>query len=301
MIVDLSGITTSLPNETLFIYLEALKEAVSAVLLVVRKGKQYLVRYVSKTLHDAKRNYASLEEMALALRHVSRRPRRYFKAHHITIIIDQPVKQILTKADTSGEASSVKGSGTGLVLIIPTKTEYTYALRLNFESTNNQVEYEALLAGLRIAKKIGIQSLSADVLSKLALVAFNHLTKEVLVETLDMPSTNVEKINAVAKEEGETWKTPIINCLERGMWPKDKNEACALRIKIGPLQANNVIHEIHMGACNIHLKARSMVVKAIRQGYYWPTMHQDVREEIRKCDSCQIYSLIPKIPKTLMT
>ncbi|GKB38304.1 reverse transcriptase domain-containing protein [Tanacetum coccineum] len=30
-------------------------------------------------------------------------------------------------------------------------------------------------------------------------------------------------------------------------------------------------------------------------------MHRDAREEIRKCDSCQIHSPIPKLPKTLMT
>ncbi|GJY50090.1 reverse transcriptase domain-containing protein [Tanacetum coccineum] len=129
--------------------------------------------------------------MALALRHVSRRLRRYFEAHPITVIIDQPIKQVLNKADTSGRlasysvelaaynityeprsaikgqeewvlytngAYSAKGSGTDLVLISPMKTEYTYALRLNFESTNNQAKYEALLAGLRIAKKMGYNS-----------------------------------------------------------------------------------------------------------------------------------------------
>ncbi|GJZ02800.1 reverse transcriptase domain-containing protein [Tanacetum coccineum] len=42
-------------------------------------------------------------------------------------------------------ASNIRGSGAGLIVIIPTKTEYTYALRLNFDSTNNQAEYEALL------------------------------------------------------------------------------------------------------------------------------------------------------------
>ncbi|GJW34669.1 reverse transcriptase domain-containing protein [Tanacetum coccineum] len=331
--------------------------------------------------------------MALTLRHVSRRLRRYFEAHPITIIKDQLIKQVLNKADTSGRlapyfvelaaynvtyeprsaikgqvladfineipvgsddvmprqtqytvdhdkdykeewvlytdgASSAKGSCTGLVLISPTKTEYTYALRLNFESNNNQAEYEALLAGLRIAKKIGNiprnKNQKADVLSKLASVAFNHLTKEVLVETLDMPSTDMKEINAVVEEEGETWMTPIVNCLERGIWPEDQHEARALRMKIGqyvmeegvlfkrsylmpmlrcvgPLQANYVIREIHMGACSMHLKARSVVAKAIRQGYYWPTMHRDAREEIRKCDSCQIHSPIPKLPKTLMT
>ncbi|GKD29242.1 reverse transcriptase domain-containing protein [Tanacetum coccineum] len=145
------------------------------------------------------------------------------------------------------EVSSVKGSDAGLVLISLTKTKYTYALRLNFESTNNHAEYESLLAGLRISKKTGVQSLSVNVDSKFV----------------------ASQING-------------------------NYEAC-------PLQANYVIREIYMGACNMHLKARSVVIKAIRQGYYWPTMHQDTREEIRKCDSCQIHSLIPKLPKTLMT
>ncbi|GJR07615.1 reverse transcriptase domain-containing protein [Tanacetum coccineum] len=70
---------------------------------------------------------------------------------------------------------------------------------------------------------------------------------------------------------------------------------------VGPLHANYVIWKIHMGACIMHLKARSVVAKVIRQGYYWPTMHRDTKEEIRKCDSCQIHSPIPKLPKILMT
>nr|GEV21451.1 reverse transcriptase domain-containing protein [Tanacetum cinerariifolium] len=58
---------------------------------------------ITKTLHDAKRNYAPLEKMALTLQHISRRLKRYFEAHPITIITDQPIKQILKKADTSGQ------------------------------------------------------------------------------------------------------------------------------------------------------------------------------------------------------
>ncbi|GKA82813.1 hypothetical protein Tco_0789561 [Tanacetum coccineum] len=72
----------------------------------------------------------------------------------------------------------------------------------------------------------------ADVLTKLASVAFNHLTNEILVETLDVPSMDVEEINTIVEEEGKTWMTPIINCLEKGIWPKDQNEAHALRMKI---------------------------------------------------------------------
>ncbi|GJX94944.1 reverse transcriptase domain-containing protein [Tanacetum coccineum] len=76
---------------------------VSAVLLIVRKGKQYPVHYVSRTLYDTERNYAPLKKVALALRHVSRRLRRYLEAHPITVITDQSIKKILSQANTSGK------------------------------------------------------------------------------------------------------------------------------------------------------------------------------------------------------
>ncbi|GJZ41904.1 reverse transcriptase domain-containing protein [Tanacetum coccineum] len=50
-------------------------------------------------------------------------------------------------------ASSSKGVGDGLVLIDPSRIKYTYAIRMNFPSTNNEAEYEALLAGMRIAEQ----------------------------------------------------------------------------------------------------------------------------------------------------
>ncbi|GJX88511.1 reverse transcriptase domain-containing protein [Tanacetum coccineum] len=52
---------------------------------------------------DQERNYAQLEKLALALRHVSRRMRRYFEALPIKVIMDQPINQILSKAEASGK------------------------------------------------------------------------------------------------------------------------------------------------------------------------------------------------------
>ncbi|GKG22616.1 hypothetical protein Tco_0387919, partial [Tanacetum coccineum] len=68
----------------------------------------------------------------------------------------------------------------------------------------------------------------ADVLSKLASVAFNHLTKEVLVEILNKQSTEGQEVHTIVEEEGDNWMTPIIRGLEEGIWPEDKNEARCL-------------------------------------------------------------------------
>ena len=118
--------------------------------------------------------------------------------------------------------------------------------------------------------------------------------------------------------------TPIIKCLEEGVWPEDANEARSLRMKIphymmedgvlfkksylcpmlrcvGPLQANYIIREVDEGICGMHSRPRSVVAKLMRRGYYWPTMHKDAWDEIRKCDSCQIHAPIPKQPKTFLT
>nr|GEX76662.1 reverse transcriptase domain-containing protein [Tanacetum cinerariifolium] len=43
------------------------------------------------------------------------------------------------------------------------------------------------------------------------------------------------------------------------------------------------------------------VQKAVRQGYYWPTIHEDAKKEVEKCDSCQIHASVPRLSKTLMT
>ena len=50
-------------------------------------------------------------------------------------------------------------SGAGLILINFEGTVTEYALQFNFKALNNQIEYEALLVGLKIAKKLGINNL----------------------------------------------------------------------------------------------------------------------------------------------
>ncbi|GKE74016.1 reverse transcriptase domain-containing protein, partial [Tanacetum coccineum] len=64
-------------------------------------------------------------------------------------------------------ASSFDGSIAGMMVVNPEGKEYTYALMFAFETTNNEVKYEALLAGLRIAKEMEIQELIIFVDSQL--------------------------------------------------------------------------------------------------------------------------------------
>ncbi|GKB76805.1 reverse transcriptase domain-containing protein [Tanacetum coccineum] len=173
-------------KEELIVYLVAAKDAVSTVLMTEKEAKQMPIYFVSHALRGPKVNYTSMEKLVLALVHASKRLKRYFQAHPIIVVTDQPIKQVPRvsvkgqiladfiverpeedSSDTSIEieeqllepwilftdrSSCVDGSGAGLILTNPEGTKFTYALRFRFEATNNEAEYEALIARLRIAE-----------------------------------------------------------------------------------------------------------------------------------------------------
>ncbi|GJT00017.1 reverse transcriptase domain-containing protein [Tanacetum coccineum] len=72
-------------------------------------------------------------------------------------------------------SSCTDGSGAGLILTNPEGMEFTYALRFRFDATNNEAEYEALIAVLRIAEQIGVKNLQANVNSRLVANQVNEM------------------------------------------------------------------------------------------------------------------------------
>ena len=55
--------------------------------------------------------------------------------------------------------SNASRARAGLILIGPEGDVVGYALHFEFSATNNKVEYEAILAGLRVAREAGAQHL----------------------------------------------------------------------------------------------------------------------------------------------
>nr|GEW92858.1 reverse transcriptase domain-containing protein [Tanacetum cinerariifolium] len=118
----------------------------------------------------------------------------------------------------------------------------------------------------------------------------------VLVEVLETKSITRKEVTAVIEEDGPTWMTELVNYLKEGILPGDEKEARNLRLK-----AQYVMREIHEGSCSMHAGLRSVVAKAIRLGYFWPTMHKDARDMIRKCSDCQIYRPVARHPQQSLT
>ncbi|GJU59503.1 reverse transcriptase domain-containing protein [Tanacetum coccineum] len=102
LITELPTLTAPREHEELIIYLAAAKETISAVLMTDREGRQIPVYFVSRTLRGPEVNYTPMEKLVLALLSASKRLKRYFQAHTIVVITNQPIKQLLSSSEISG-------------------------------------------------------------------------------------------------------------------------------------------------------------------------------------------------------
>ncbi|XP_075481084.1 uncharacterized protein LOC142521781 [Primulina tabacum] len=66
----------------------------------------------------------------------------------------QPEEEEVWKVFVDG-ASNLSGCGVGVVLIVPSGKKVKLALRIDSRVTNNEAEYEAVLAGLQAAREVG--------------------------------------------------------------------------------------------------------------------------------------------------
>jgi ribonuclease HI len=117
------------------------------------------------------------------------------------------------------------------------------------------------------------------------------------------------------------WQTPYLQYLHRGELPLDRAEArrLARRAKsfvllgdgnelyhgspsgilqrcISIAEGQELLQEIHSGACGHHAAPRALVGNAFRQGFYWPTAVADATRIVRTCQGCQFYASRPTCP-----
>ncbi|XP_074327806.1 uncharacterized protein LOC141665720 [Apium graveolens] len=137
---------------------------------------------------------------------------------------------------------------------------------------------------------------------------------------LQKPSIDSEEVLEI--ESNQNWMTPFINYLEKGELPEDKGKSQRLKAKaakfileegllyrrtfsspilkcIGSEEAKYSLMEVHEGICGDHISAKDLAHKIIRQSYYWPTIHQDTVEFVKKYKECQLFSNVSRISPVL--
>ena len=163
----------------------------------------------------------------------------------------------------------------------------------------------------------------ADILARMTAVRDQKMPKSVPSEVKSSP--NIEQnLEVLRIEQKSSWMDPMISYIRDGVLAPDKLRVRKIKAQAsrytmidGVLyrrgytlpflrcldedDADYVLREVHEGVCGNHSSARSLAHKALRQGYFWPTMHQDVQEKTRSCMSCQSFTNFSTQPPEKLT
>jgi hypothetical protein len=61
-------------------------------------------------------------------------------------------------------------------------------------------------------------------------------------------------------------------------------------------EGQELLQEIHSGACGHHAAPRALVGNTFREGFYWPTAVTDATRIVRTCQGCQFYARQMHLP-----
>ncbi|XP_022855573.1 uncharacterized protein LOC111376801 [Olea europaea var. sylvestris] len=170
-------------------------------------------------------------------------------------------------------ASNSSGSGADIIITSPEKTtEIQCALRFEFEATNNEVQYEAIVIALELTKNLECECVKvfsdsqlvvaraenakADALSRLVFMGVDGLDRTVHIKMVREPSiaqkpSVIDILHTIGLPEAFgielSFTLPYLRCLK-------------------PSESLQAMTEVHEGICGNHQEARALAYKLIRFG-----------------------------------
>ena len=117
----------------------------------------------------------------------------------------------------------------------------------------------------------------------------------------------------VDEVQAPSWAQPILNFLMNRELPDDEISARRVLCRAGAYTIVNrelvrrnvtgvfqrcvesekgqaILKYIHQGECGDHAASRSLVAKAFRHSFFWPTALEDAKELVKHCKGCQKFS-----------
>jgi len=133
------------------------------------------------------------------------------------------------------------------------------------------------------------------------------------------PIVGERSLQVCLVEAGETWITPYQSYLADGVLPLEPKKARKIKknsskyilidgklfkhgfphlvlVCVSDEKCMRIMAELHEGICGSHIGGRSLSSKAIRAGYYWPTMRGDCTGYAQRCKQCQQHADWHKAP-----
>nr|XP_023882026.1 uncharacterized protein K02A2.6-like [Quercus suber] len=211
-----------------------------------------------------------------------------------------PPKNVKEVQSLNGKIAALnrQAEGVGVVLQSPEGDMVECMVRLEFLTTNNEAEYEALITGLDLAKAAGVERVVI------------YCDFQVVVNQELGPQSD--------------WIASLVSYLKNGILPDGKEAARKLKVQatrfvlirdvlykrgfscpylrcVGPEEAGYIMREVHKGICENHSGSRSLVHKLVRTGYFWPTMQKDAETYVKACNKCQRFSNVIRQPLEELT
>ncbi|KAL0430798.1 UNVERIFIED_CONTAM: hypothetical protein Sradi_0705800 [Sesamum radiatum] len=223
------------PGDTIYLYLSVAPQDVSSVLIREEGEKQLPIYYVSKVLNGAEGRYTFIEKMTLALVVTARRLHPYFLSHPIEVKTNIPLKTTI-KAQALVDFVSEMAK----MSIKDASQDQKWLLHVDGSSTA-----QGSGAGIVITTPQGEDLEFA--------IKFDFKASNNEAELTTRATRFIMQEHILYKK---SYTHPLLWCLstEEGI---------------------HILQEIHSGCCGTHAGTRILANKALRAGYFWPTMKQD--------------------------
>jgi sulfur relay (sulfurtransferase) DsrC/TusE family protein len=136
---------------------------------------------------------------------------------------------------------------------------------------------------------------------------FFHVISDASMKTIEVEARVINLI------EGEGWHAPIIAYLRHYYEPDSTTEHNRMQVRakayqivgndlyktfvsspllrcVSKVEGQEILSKIHIGICRIHIGARALATKVLKQRFYWPVVIDDTPKLVSMCEACQKFS-----------
>jgi ribonuclease HI len=264
----------------------------AGVLFISPRGEQ--LKYVLQILWEVSNNEAEYEALL----------------HGLCLAISLGIKRLLAYGDS-------------LLVVQQDNKEWECNKEMIDAYVQEVHKLENKFSGLEVHHVIREHNVGADILSKLGSTRAQVLAG-VFVQELNQPSiksspqvttdAGLQQPDREVMMLGKDWREAYINFiwdhrLLAGMDARSAGAACVMRRSKGFILVDNklyrhgarsgvlmkcvmkedgydILREIHEGICSNHAASRTLVGKAYRAGFWWPTVVSDAEDLVRRGQKC---------------
>ena len=260
------------------VYVDASNVAIGSVLSQKNsKGHDRPIYFASRQLSAAERNYSVTEREGLGMIFSVQKYRHYLLGYKFTFHIDHDaLKYMINKPQLSGRIAR-------WVLLLQ---EFDFTINVRPGKIHQNADFLS-----RLSETVNPHSIDdsfpdahlfnikddveiLDVIPKEYADIIYYLTKN----TFPMEYTSKDKVKLANQSLPYTMISGIL-------YKRGKDDV--LRRCINPSEVSMILSGCHNDACGGYFAGWATAQKALRAGYWWPTLFKDATNFVKKCDPCQ--------------